>query len=245
MPTVKWFLGWALSELVEDALDHGGGEFLGREPVASADHLLRDAHFGERGDDVAVERLAGGAGFLGAVEDGDGFDALGDGGDEGLDGERPEQADFEQADLFAGGEHGFHGLVGHFRAGAHHNDDALGIGRADVIEQVVLAAGDPGELVHRVLHDGGGGQVVRIAGFARLEVDVGILRGAADDGTVGGERAGAVGEDQILVDHGAHVVGAKAARPWRLHARCGSRRRSAGRGGALPGWRPGRSAPCP
>ena len=170
---------------------------------------MRDAHFGEGGDDVAIERLAGGAGFLGAVEDGDGFHGRGDGGDEGFDGEGPEQADFEQADLLAGGEHGFHRLVRHFRAGAHHDDDALGIGRADVIEQVVLAAGDPGELVHRVLHDGGGGQVVGIAGFARLEVDVGILRGAADDGTVGRERARAVGEHQVLVDHGAHVVGGK------------------------------------
>ena len=168
-----------------------------------------DAHFGEGGDDVAVERLAGGAGFLGAVEDGDGFDRLGDGGDEGFDGEGPEQADFEEADLFAGGEHGFHGLVGHFGAGAHHDDEALGIGRAEVIEEVVLAAGDAGELIHRVLHDGGGGQVVGVAGFARLEVDVGILRGAADEGTVGGEGAGAVGEDEILVDHGADVVGGK------------------------------------
>ena len=156
-----------------------------------------------------VERLAGGARFLGAVEDGDGVHGLGEGGDEGFDGEGPEEADFEEADLFAGGEHGFHGLVGHFGAGAHDDDDALGIGRAEVVEEMVLTAGDAGELVHRVLHDGRGGQVVGVAGFARLEVDVGILGGAADEGTVGGEAAGAVGEDQILVDHGAHVVGGK------------------------------------
>ena len=122
---------------------------------------------------------------------------VGQGGDEGFDGEGPVQADFEQADLLAGGEQGFDGLLGHFGAGAHHDDDALGIGRADVIEQVVLAAGELGELVHRVLHDGGGGQVVGVAGFARLEVDVGILRGAADDRTVGGEGAGAVGGDEF------------------------------------------------
>ena len=37
------------------------------------------------------------------------------------------------------------------RAGAHHDDDALGIGGADVIEQVIGAADDLGELVHDVL----------------------------------------------------------------------------------------------
>ena len=89
------------------------------------------------------------------------FTDVGQRGDEGLDGERPEQADFQQADLLAGGVERFHGFLGHFGAGAHHNDDALGIRRADVIEQVILAAHHVGELVHGVLHDGGGGQVVR------------------------------------------------------------------------------------
>ena len=31
-------------------------------------------------------------------------------------------------------------LLRHFRAGAHHDDHALGVGRADVVEQMVLAA---------------------------------------------------------------------------------------------------------
>ena len=87
---VKWFFGVGLSELVVDALHHGGGEFLGGEAVAAADHLLAIAHLGEGGDDVAVERLAGGAGLLGAVEDGDRLDGGGDGGDERFDGERPD-----------------------------------------------------------------------------------------------------------------------------------------------------------
>ena len=99
-------LGRRLQQFVEDALHHGRGEFLGGQAVAAADHLLADAHFGQRGDDVAVERLAGGARLLGAVEDGDGFHGGGQRGDEGLDGERPVQADFEQADLLAGGAAG-------------------------------------------------------------------------------------------------------------------------------------------
>ena len=106
-----------------------------------------------------------------------------------------------------GGVQGFHGLFGHFRARAHHDDDALGIRRADVIEQVILPAHELRELVHGVLHDGGAGQVERIDGFARLEVDVRVLRRAADHRTVGRKRAGAVRAHQVLVDHGAQVVG--------------------------------------
>ena len=53
----------------------------------------------------------------------------------------------------------------------------------------------------------GVGQVVRIAGFARLEVDVGVLRGAAHarDGRAM-SAAVAVRAHQILVDHGAQIV---------------------------------------
>ena len=90
MPTVKWFLGAGLHHFVEHGLDHGGGEFLGGEAVASADDVGHGracprSAFVQRGDDVEVERFADGAGFLGAVEDGDRLDGLGQGGDEVLD----------------------------------------------------------------------------------------------------------------------------------------------------------------
>src|SRR4029079_12664190 len=75
--------------------------------------------------------------------------------------------------------------------------------------EVILTPGDLRELVHRVLHDGGGCEVEGVAGFACLEVDVGILCGAADHRAVGGEGAGAVREDQILIDHGPYVGGRK------------------------------------
>ena len=140
---------------------------------------------------------------------------------------------------------GFHGLLRHFGAGAHHDDDALGVGRADVIEQVILAAGERRELVHRVLHDGGGGEVVRIAGFARLEVDVGILRGAADDRTVGRERAGAVRGDQFVVDHGAEIVGGELFDLGDLVRGAEAVEEVEEGDAAIRGWRPGRSAPCP
>ena len=73
----------------------------------------------------------------------------------------------------------FDRLVRGLGARTHHDDHALGIGRADVIEQVIGAADDLGKLVHRRLHLVGAGVVERIDGFARLEINVGILRGAA------------------------------------------------------------------
>ena len=80
-----------------------------------------------------------------------------------------------------------------FRARSHDNDDALGIRRADVVEQMILAALRPGELVHGILHDGRASQVERIDGFARLEKNVGILGRAAEHGMIGRQRAGAMG----------------------------------------------------
>ena len=91
-------------------------------------------------------------------------------------------------------------------AGAHHDDDALGVGRADVIEQVIGASHDFGELVHRRLHLGGADIVVGVGRLANLEEHVGVLRGAAQHRMVGRERALAVLNNAIHVEEGAHVV---------------------------------------
>ena len=97
---------------------------------------------------------------------------------------RAEQAQLQQADFFSGlfrrRNRFFHGS----RAGAHQHDHALGIRRADVIAQVIRAPGELRKAIHRVLNDGGRGDVKRIRGLARLEKYVGILRAcrAASDG---------------------------------------------------------------
>ena len=66
---------------------------------------------------------------------------------------------------------------------------------------MVGAAGKGCELVHHVLHDGRTSEIERIAGFASLEKDVGILSGPAQDGVIGTEGALAVGADELLVQH--------------------------------------------
>ena len=99
--------------------------------------------------------------------------------------------------------HGVDGFFGSFSAGAHDDDDALGIGRAVVVEEVIGAAGLDGKAVHDRLHDAGNGRMEGRAGFARLEEDVGILRGAADEGAIGRESVLAEGDEVLVVDHGA------------------------------------------
>ena len=90
------------------------------------------------------------------------------------------EPDLHEADLLALGDQVLDGLVRHLGARAHHDDDPLRLGVADVVEEVVLAAGDLGEVVHGRLHVLGAVGVEGVAGLARLEEGVGVLGGAAD-----------------------------------------------------------------
>ncbi len=96
-------------------------------------------------------------------------------------------------------------LFDYAAAGTHAHDHALGVGCADVVEQVVVPAEQSGELVHRLLHDARTGVVELVAGLAGLEEDVGVLGRAAESGIFGRERPGTVGGDQIHVDHLRHL----------------------------------------
>src|SRR5208282_3705636 len=203
-----------LGQVVINGFDHGRSEFLGREAVASTDNFGNSFEFSvaELGafmngaDDIEIERLAGSSGFLGAIEDGDLFDASGKSFHEMFDGERAVEADFQEANLFAGLVEKVGSLVRGLGAGAHHDNHALGIGRTDVIEEVIGTAYDLGEFVHNDLDFFRTNVVEGIAGFARLKVDIGILRCAAQYRMVGRERALAMLGDTIKIDQSVHVL---------------------------------------
>ena len=74
---------------------------------------------GKCGTDVQVERFADGAGFFGAVEDGDLLDRFRDGGEQALDRERTVQVDLDHADFFAAGDQEVDGLLDRFADRAH------------------------------------------------------------------------------------------------------------------------------
>ena len=96
--------------------------------------------------------------------------------------------------------------MGGVGARTHHDDHALGIGCAGVVEQVIGTAYDLGKLGHDRLDFIRAGVVIRIAGFARLKEDVGVLRAAPQHRMIRRKRALAVLEDTIHIDEGAHVV---------------------------------------
>ena len=81
-------LGPVLPELVEDRLDHARGELLAGKTVAASDDLARAPCLGQGVHHVQVQRLAGRARLLGAVEYGDGLDGGRQGGGEVLHRER-------------------------------------------------------------------------------------------------------------------------------------------------------------
>ena len=207
-------LGLVLGGFVVDRLDHRRGELLRRQTVASRDHprrlderrLAGVGRLAQRGDDVEVERVADRARLLAAVEHRDRPHGLRQGGDELGDRERPVQPHAQHADLLARLERPLDVLGGGVAARAHDDDDALGLGVAEVVEQVVVTAGQRGELVHLLLHDARAGGVERVARLARLEERVGVLRGAAQHRLVRREGAAAVGGDEAVVDQLAQVV---------------------------------------
>ena len=71
---------------------------------------------------------------------------------------------------------------------------------------MVAPAGARREQVHAVFDDAGRGVVVGVAGLGALEVDVGVLGGAAQHRGVGGQAAGAKLEQVDVAQHGADVV---------------------------------------
>ena len=176
-------LGRSNQHVVEHGLGHGGGEFLGAEAVAAGEELGEHADliavFHKGGADVFVQRFTEGAGFLGAVEHGHGLHGGGHDVQHELGAEGTEQTNLDDTDVFALSvqvvDHFFHDVAGR----AHGHDHAIGFGISVVVEGLVVAAGDGGDALHGVNHDGGHFVVEGVAGFAVLEVDVGVLGGAA------------------------------------------------------------------
>ena len=110
------------------------------------------------------------------------------------------------ADLLALGDQEVDRLARRIGARAHDHQHALCVRRAVVVEQPVSPAGQFGELVHRRFYRARHPRVERVHRLARLEVDVRVLRRAADEGIVGVEPAPAMRDHQILVDHRADLL---------------------------------------
>ena len=84
--------------------------------------------------------------------------------------------------------------------------NALGVGGADVVERLVVAAGQGGDLVHVLLDDGRDDLVVGVGSLTALEVDVRVLGGAANVRVFRVHGALAEGGHLVHVQQGLHVV---------------------------------------
>ena len=153
---------------------------------------------------VLIQRFARRARFLRAVEHGDLFTERGQRLDEAFAVKRTIQPHFDHADLFALGDQMLHGFMRGFAAGTHQHDHALRVLRADVIEQIIVAAGLRGEFVHDFLDDVGTGGIKTVRRLAALEKHVGILRRAAQHRLVRRHGARAMLGDQLVVNQRAH-----------------------------------------
>ena len=172
--------GLRLFEVLEHSHDVHRSIVLGGESVAAADDqrpyvlLVESAYY------VEVERLAGCAGFLGAVEHRDALYGLGQRRYEMLRAERPVEAYLYHTDLLAAGGPVIEGFLCDFAAGTHADDDVLGFGIAVVVKQMIIGACDRVELVHVLLDYCGQSVVELIGSFPELEEDVGVYCVAAE-----------------------------------------------------------------
>ena len=168
-------LGSLLLQVVVHSNDLAGGGVLGGEAVPAAHHAdIAAASLIQSGDNIQIHRLAHGAGLLVAVQHGDPLAGGGDGGGKVLHREGTEQVDLHHAHLAALSVQVVHGLLHGLAGGAHHHDDFLRIGRAVVVEQLVITAGELVDLVHVVLDGVGQGIGLDVGAFLALEVDVGV-----------------------------------------------------------------------
>ena len=131
----------------------------------------------ERVDDVQIQRLAQGAGLLGAVEHGDASctvcrQRLGQ--NLAVTNGRYRRTLTRPTFSPCGGQV-VDDLLGHVADGAHGDDDALGVGGAVVVEQLVVGAQLGVDLVHVLFHHGRQRVVDAVAGLAVLEEDVAVL----------------------------------------------------------------------
>ena len=165
----------SLLQIVIHGDDLAGGGVLGAETVTAAHHAdVAAAGLIQSCDNVQVHGLAHGAGLLVAVQHSDPLAGGGDGGGEVLHGEGTEQMNLHHAHLAALSVQIVHSLLHGLAGGAHHHDDFLRVGRAIVIEQLVVPAGDFIDLVHVVLHGTGHDGTLDVSALLALEVHVGV-----------------------------------------------------------------------
>ncbi len=201
-------------QLVEHRLGHRRRELLRAESVSAADDLHALAlGLGDDRHHVLEERLTGRPRFLAPVEHRDRADRIGQRVEQGVDRERPEQADRRQPDLLAAGDQLGDGLADGARSRPHHHDHPLGVGRSLVVDEPVPATGPLLEFGEHLRDDARDGVVEAVRRLARLEEHVGVLRRATHHRRGGSQPAELVCGDVVVGDQRPEIVVAEEIDP--------------------------------
>ena len=194
-------------EILVNRAHHRRVEFLRAKAVSAAVNAdIASIRFGERRANVEVKRFAERACFLGAVEYRDLLDGSGDSVYEVLDGERTVKSDLKQADFLTLFCEIVDGFFGGFAPRSHHYDDFFRVRIAVVLIEFVFSASELGDFRHHFFYDTGNGFVILVGGFAVLEVDIAVLRGAHLHGMLGVKRAGFETLYVLHIDEGKNLV---------------------------------------
>ena len=197
----KLALHGILLHLVVDCEDGSGGSILGAETVAAADDLNVTSCVCDGGNNVKVERLALSAGLLGAVENRDLLTGGGDGFEKLIRSPGTVKSDLYKADLFTSCAEVVDDLFRNVADGAHSDDDAVSVGSAVVVKELVVGAELFVYLAHVLLDYLRDGVVVAVGSLAVLEEDISVLVRAAHGGVRGVERSLAESPDGVHVAH--------------------------------------------
>ena len=171
-----------LLQFVVNSEDGSRRRILGAEAVAAANDGSLDTCVGQSGHNVHVQRLAQRAGLLRAVEDCNLLGGSRDGCDQLVCTERTVQANLNQADFLAVCVHVVDNFLSNVVDGAHRNNDAVSVGGAVVVEQLVVRAEFLIDLAHVLFDNCGQFVIVPVAGLAVLEEDITVFRAAGCSG---------------------------------------------------------------
>ena len=203
----KAVLGSLLPQVVVHGNQLAGGGILAGQSVTATHHAdIAAACLIQRRYHVQIHRLAHRTGLLAAVQHGNLLDCGGNSGREVRHGEGTVQMDLHHAHPAALRVEVVHGLPQSLGDGAHGHHHFLGIGRAVVVEQLVVAARQFVDLVHVVLHRSGHDGGLNVGTLLALEVHVGVDVVAAVGGVLRVQGLAADIPQCVLIQQGPQLL---------------------------------------
>ena len=123
-----------------------------------------------------------------------------------LRGERTIQTNFDKTDLLTGSGQVVDDFFRDVAEGTHRHDDAIRVGSAVVVEQLIVGAQLLVDLAHVLFNDTRNGIIVLVAGLAMLEEDVAVRVRTAHHGMLGVQSTLAERRNRVHIAHLGQIV---------------------------------------